>query len=103
MASLPIGQNQDARTSLPDNGCDFQTILPGIFHAPVGNIESTSPLRAQNGGRIGSLACALFRGSARSHLSLREIQDAGALSALRGFQQCSATGLLHVIAVRGKR
>ena len=85
MPSLPIGQNQHPRTSLTNYGCDFQTILPGVFDAAIGNIEGTPPAHAQNLGRIGGLACALFRRSARSHLSLREVEDAGALSALCGF------------------
>ena len=79
----------------------LQPILPGILDAAVWNIERTPPVCAKNFRRIRRFTRAIFGGAARSHLALRQIENAGALAALCRFQQCSAASLFHVVAVRG--
>jgi hypothetical protein len=99
MASLPVGKNYNPWPRLSQNPCHFQPILPRIFDAPIWNIERSTPHRSQNLGSIGSFASAIFGRTARTHFALREIEDAGPLPALRGFQHRSAAGLLYVVAV----
>ena len=102
MASLPVGKNQHARPLLAEDADNLQAILPGIFDASVGNIEGVTPGDFQDARRIGGLASAVFGGAARSHFTLREVEDAGAVSSLGHFEQSSAAGLFYVVAMCGQ-
>ena len=99
--SLPVGQDDDARPRLPNHARDLQTVLPSILDAAVGKIQRPSPIDSQNLCRIIRFAGTIFRRAARAHFTLREVENARALPALRGFQQRAAAGLLDVVAVRG--
>src|SRR5438552_12798242 len=100
VAALPIRKNHHPRPLLTDDARDFQPVLPGIFHACIGNSSRVAPGDLQNlGGRFG-FGGALFGRAARSHLALRQIEDAGAISGLRHLQQSAAACLLTIIAMR---
>src|SRR5713226_1051411 len=101
MPSLPIGQDHDARPSLADYGRDFQTVLPGVFHAAVGNVEGSPPTYTQDSGRIAGFAGAVVGRAARTHLALGQVKDAGAVSELGHLEQRAAAGLLYIVAVSG--
>src|SRR5580700_7113570 len=101
MAPLPVWQNNHSWSRLANHVCDPQPVLPGVLDAPVRNVEGPAPARAQNLRRIGCLARPIVGGPARPHLALRQVEDAGALPALRSFQQSAAASLLHVVAMRG--
>src|SRR5271166_1362115 len=101
MASLPVRQNHYARASLADHARNFQAIFPGIFDAAIGNIECAAPPYAKNRRCIRGFLRPILSCAAGTHFTLRQIEDAGALAALRGFQQRPAAGLLYVITVRG--
>ena len=101
MASLPVRQNYYARPSLADDARHLEAIVPGIFHAAIGNIESSAPADTENPCRVGSLSGAIFGGTARAHFPLRQIEDAGPLPALRHLQERTAASLLDVVSVRG--
>jgi len=60
-----------------------------------------APGNFQDARRLGRFAGAVFGGAARAHFTLREIENAGAVSALGHLEQSSAAGLFHVVAVRG--
>jgi hypothetical protein len=102
MATLPVGKNQHPRTLLAKHADDLQTILPGIFDAAVGNIERVTPGNFQDARRFRRFAGAVFGGAARPHFTLREIEDAGAVSALGHLEESAGAGLFYVIAVRGQ-
>src|SRR5580658_921647 len=99
MTPLPIGKNQHARTLLANNANHLQAILPSVFNASVGNVESRAPRNFQNARGLGGLAGAVLHGAARSHFSLRQVENAGAISALRHFEESSGAGLFHVVTV----
>src|SRR5208337_5596797 len=101
MAPLPERKNQHPRTLLAEYADDLQAILPGIFDAAVRNIESVAPGNFQNARCFGRFAGAVFSGAARPHFALREVEDAGAVSAFGHLEQSSAASLLHIVAVRG--
>ena len=103
MPALPIRQNHDAGTRLADDARHFQPILPGVFDSTVWNIKRPAPPRAENSCRVRGLAGAIFSAAARAHFTLRQVENAGALPALRHLQQRSAAGLLHVVTVRCNR
>src|SRR6266481_971740 len=101
MAALPVGKYQHPRTLLAKHADDLQAVLPGIFDAAVGNIEGVTPGNFQDARRLRRFARAVFGGAARPHFSLREVEDAGAVSALGHLEQSSGAGLFYIVAVRG--
>ncbi len=101
MPSLPIRKNHHARTHLADYACHFKPILPGIFDAAIGNIESAPPACAENPCCIGGLAGAILCRAACAQLALRQIENAGPLTALRHLQQRATAGLLYIVTVCG--
>jgi hypothetical protein len=101
MPALPVGKNQHVRTLLAKHAGDFQFVVPGIFNAAIGNIERLTPGNFQDSRRVGCFVGTILGGTARSHFTLGEVEDSGAVSTLGHFEQSSGAGLFHVIAVRG--
>src|SRR5450432_3749944 len=101
MSSFPIGEDHDARTLLADYACNFQPILPSVFDASVGDVESVTPAYLQNLCCVARLAGSTIGGAASPHFSLREVEDAGAMTPLRHFQHGAAAGLFYVVAMSG--
>ncbi len=101
MPPFPVGQDDYPRARLPNHGGDFQPVLLSVLHAPVRNVERPPPTHAKNLGCVIGFARAIFRRAPRPHFALRQVEDAGALPALRSLQQSSAAGLLYIVAVRG--
>ena len=101
MPPLPVGQNDHPRPRLPNHASDFQSVLPSVLDPTVRDVERSPPDHAQNLRGIVGLAGAVFGRAARAHLALRQVENARALPALRGFQQRPAAGLLDIVAVRG--
>src|SRR5215471_1305802 len=101
MAAFPIGKNHHPRTLFADHAGDFQAILPGVFHAAIGNVQGLPESNLEDPGGVGGFTRAVFGGAARPHFALREVEDPGAQSALRHLEQSAAAGLLHVIAMSG--
>src|SRR5215831_20084966 len=101
MSSLPIGQDQNARSSFTNHRSDLQPVLPCVLNSAVGDIECASPFHAENFRRIVRLTFAVVSRAARAHFPAREIEDACFLSALCGLQQSSPARLLYGIAVCG--
>src|SRR6266404_4027454 len=99
MASFPVRQDYDPRASFSDCARDFQPVLPGVLYAAVGNVERSAPGAPQNLRCGFSLSRSVISRAARTHLTLGQVEDAGALAALRHLQQRAATGLLDVITV----
>jgi hypothetical protein len=102
MAALPVGKNQHSRTLLAEHADDLQAILPGIFDAAVGKIEGVAPGNFQDARRLRRFKGAVFGAAARAHFTLREVEDAGAVSALGHLEKSSAAGLFDVVTVRGQ-
>src|ERR1700674_1801250 len=102
MAALPVGKNQHPRTLLSKDADYLQTILPVVFDAAVGNIERVTPGNFQDARRFRRFARAVFGGAACPHFTLREVEDAGAVSALGHLEESAGAGLFYVIAVRGQ-
>jgi hypothetical protein len=87
---------------LANHSRDLQAIFPGVLYPSVGNVERVSPGSAQDLRGLSGFAGAIFGVAARSHLAPGEIEDSGAVPALRHFEQGPAASLLHVITVSGK-
>jgi hypothetical protein len=102
MATLPVREDQYPRTLFANYARDLQAILPCIFDAAVGNIERVAPGNFQDASRLRRFASAIFSRAARPHLTLRQVEDAGAVSALGHLEQSSGAGLFYIIAVRGQ-
>jgi hypothetical protein len=100
MTPLPVGKNQHPRTLLSKYADDLQTILPDIFDAAVGNIEGVAPGNFQDARRLLRFTRPVFSGPARSHFTLREVENAGTVSALGHLKQSSGASLFHIVAVR---
>src|SRR5689334_16696482 len=101
MTPLPVRKDHDARSRLPDNACDLQPIFMGVLDAAIGDIERISPTGLQNARGVGSFAGAVICRSTGAHLATREVEDGGAIAALRHLEQRATAGLFDVIAVRG--
>src|SRR5439155_22651652 len=101
MASFPVGKYHYSRFLLADDAGNFQAIFPGVFDAGVGNIERLAPGNTQNFCRFFGFAGAVLDCAARAHLALGEIENAGAVAALRHLEQRAAASLLYVVAMRG--
>ena len=99
MPSLPVGKYHHSWPLLPQHAHHFQPVLPGVLDPPVGNVERLPPRRAQYFRRICRFARAIFGAAPRSHLALGQIEDSGAMAALRHLEQRAAAGLLYVVAV----
>src|SRR5713226_1040226 len=101
MPRLPIGKDHSARLRLADYTCHLQPVLPSVFDSAIGDVECPAPSRLQDARCVSGLAGAVIGSAARSHFTLREIENAGAVSALRHLQQRAAAGLLYIIAMGG--
>ena len=99
MTSLPVGQNYHSRPLLADYARDFQPILKRVLNTSVGNVKRLPPRHAEYLRSFFSLSRAVFRGAARSHFSLGQIEYASPASALGHLQQCAAAGLFDIVAV----
>src|SRR5580698_10222768 len=84
-----------------DHARDFEPVLPSVFDTAVGKIVRSPPGDTENVCRVGSFARAIFGGAARSHFTLRQVKDAGALPALRHLRERAAAGLFYIVAVGG--
>ena len=103
VASLPVGQDHHPRSLLANHLRDLQPIFPGVFHPAIGDVEGLPPANFENPCRSIRLPRALFGGAARSHLTLRKVEDAGAMATLGHLQQRAAAGLFHVVTVGSNR
>ena len=101
MPTLPIGQNHDPGSRASNHARDFQSIDPSVFDSSVGDIESLSPLRAEKPRSFAGFAFTVFGGSSCSHFAAGEVENSCAPALLRHLQQGAATGLFHIVAVRG--
>jgi hypothetical protein len=88
---------------LPDDSGDFQTIFPGILHPAIGYIERVPPLHSKNRSCIIGFTLAVFGCSSRAHLTLGQVENAGALSFLRRAKNRSTARLFYVIAMSRDR
>src|SRR5208283_3846774 len=55
----------------------------------------------EDASRFVSFARTIFHGATCAHLSLGQIEDGGASTALGHLEQSGAAGLLHVVTMRG--
>src|SRR5579863_210665 len=99
MASLPVGKNQNSGPLFADDTRDFQLVLPRILDPTIRNIESLPPGDAQYFRGLRCLLGTAFGSASRPHLTLSEIEDAGAPSALCHLQQRAPAGLFDVVAM----
>ncbi len=102
MPPLPVRKYYHSRPLLAQHAHNLQPVFPGVLHPPVGNVERLPPRHAQDFRCLRCLAGAIFRAAPRAHLSPGEIENSGAISALRHLQQSAAAGLLYVVTVGGK-
>jgi hypothetical protein len=101
MAALPVGKNDNPRPLFAKDLRHLQTVLPGVFDPAIGDIECATPRHAQNLRSLGRFAGPIFGRPASPHFALRQIEDAGAVSALRHFEQRASAGLFYIVAMRG--
>ncbi len=101
MAALPVRKDDHLRPGLADRARDLQAVLPGVLHAAVRDVERAAPPDAQDARRLFRLARTVLGSAARAQLALGEVEDAGAMAALRHLEQGAAAGLLHVVTVSG--
>src|SRR5207248_1402428 len=101
MSAFPIRKDDHARPLLTDNARDLQAVLPGVFHAAVGDIEGIPPAGFEYLRRHFSFIFAVDCAATSSQLTLRQVEDAGALALLRSFEERAAAGLLNVVAMSG--
>src|SRR5205807_9279969 len=101
MAALPVGKNDNSWALFAYHPCDLHPVLPGIFHAAIGNIESLPEAGLQNPRSFIGFAGSILDRAAGAHFPLRQVEDSGAVSLLRHLEQSAAAGLLNVVAVGG--
>jgi hypothetical protein len=99
MASLPVGKNDDPRPLFANDLRDFQPVLPSVFDAAVRKIERATPRHPQNPRSLGRFAGPIFGRAASPHFALRQIEDAGSVSALGHFEQRASARLFYIVAM----
>ena len=99
MPSFPVGKYYNSRPPLPEHARDLQSVLPRVFHSPIGDIESLPPRDAEYFRRIRGFAGTILGAASCSHFPLGEIEDSRAIAPLRHFEQRAPAGLLDVVAV----
>src|SRR6516162_5142284 len=99
MAPLPVGKDHHPRSLFTHDASDLQPVLPGVFYAPIGNVQSLAEVGLENPGCLGGFTGAILGCAARAHLAVGQIENPRELSAFRRLEQSSAAGLLHIIAV----
>src|SRR5262249_8785585 len=99
MAPLPVRKNYHPRSLLAQYTRDPEPVLPGIFHAAIGNLQGMAKAGLQNCCRIGGFPGAILGGAACSHLALGEIENSCAPAALRQLEQRSPARLFDVVAM----
>ena len=100
MPTFPVRQNHHPWPGLADDAGNFESVLPCVLDPAVRDVERPALADAENACRIGGLARPVFRRATSAHFALSKVEDAGALPALRHFEQRTAAGLFYVIAVR---
>ena len=101
VARLPVRQNHDAGTELPENAHDCDAILKSVGECAVREVERLTPANAEDAGGLVSLACAIVGGAARAGFALGQIENCRAQSARSHAQERSSAGLFHVVAMGG--
>src|SRR5271167_592479 len=102
MPAFPVGKNQHAWALIAKHLRDLQPIVPGVLDPAIGNIERLTPRHFQYPSGVGCFPGAVFHSAARSHLTLRQVEDAGAVSSFGHLEQSSSTGLFNVVAMGGQ-
>src|SRR5579859_7439931 len=101
MPALPIRKNNHSRALLAYDSRNLQSILPRIFHPAIGNIECLPKADLQDSSSFVCLASPVLGCATSAHISLREVQDSGAVALLRHLEQSAAAGLFYVVAMGG--
>jgi hypothetical protein len=101
VTSLPIRQDDDARTKAAENASDLQPVLPGVLDVAVCEVKSLAVRDAQNACSLCCFAGAIFSRAASSGLTLRQVKNAGAPAECLLNEQRSAAGLFNIVAMRG--
>src|SRR5579863_1340998 len=66
MPPFPIGQDDDARPRLAKDAGNFQSIMPRVLDATVGDVKGAAPSYLENFRGLRGFVGALFRGAASS-------------------------------------
>jgi phosphoribosylformylglycinamidine (FGAM) synthase-like amidotransferase family enzyme len=100
VASLPVGEDHDARTQASQYGGDLEAIFLSILHVAVRKVEGFAVAYAEDFCGGFCLGSSLGSGAASARFAAREIEDAGAPAEGLLDQEGTAAGLLDVIAMR---
>src|SRR5579864_6263446 len=103
MAPLPVRKNDHPRSLFAEHAHDLQSVLPGVFHPPVGNVECVTITNLEDSRCLACFFSAVFGRSASSHLPLGEIENPGVSALLGHLQERASTSLLDVVAVGRNR
>src|SRR5271165_1283593 len=101
MPSLPIGKNHHSRALLANHTRNLQAVLPCVLYAAVGDVERLPPGNSQNLRGLDCFPRPVFGGAAGSHLALRQVENAGAMTAFGHLEQSSTAGLFNIITMSG--
>lgn len=101
MTRLPVGKYHDPRPRFAKHARYLEPVFPSVLDAAIWDVECLPPRSLQDSGCVAGFPRTVFRGAARAHLALCQIQNAGAMPALRHLEQSTATSLLHIVAMRG--
>ena len=101
VASLPIGQNDDAWTQTAENGSDLEAILVFVLDIAVGKVEGFAVSDVEDAGCRRGLGCTVGRGAAGAGFALSKVEDTGTPAVGVHGQQSTPAGLFDVVAVGG--
>ncbi len=99
--ALPVGQDHHAGAQLTQHADDLQAVLPGVFHATVGQIERLTPAHFEDARSGVGLGGALRGRAAGAGFALRQVEDPGFQPERAHFEQRAAAGLLHIVTMGG--
>jgi hypothetical protein len=101
VATLPVGEDHDARAEAAQDGGDLEAIFQGVLNVAVGEIEGLAMGDSEDCGRRVGFGSSLGCGAPCAGFSAGEIEDAGAPAEGLLDEEGAAAGLLDVIAMGG--
>jgi len=101
VATLPVGQDDDAGSETAEDSGQLEAVLEGVLDVAVGEIKGFAVGAVEVAGGGVGLGLAIGGCAEGAGLALGEIEDAGAPAAGMHGEERATAGLLDVIAVGG--
>jgi len=99
VATLPVGEDDDAGAKAAEDGGDLEAVLEGVLDVAVGEVEGFAVCDVEDAGGGVGFGLALGCGAPGAGLALGEVEDAGAPASGVHREEGASAGLLDIVTV----